>query len=616
MRRKTIWSAIFIFAMILGVSGCQKKETTEGGTSNKEIKEGTTEEGKDGTSEAADKEEPVTLTMFIRNQSKYTGLQSDPVAKYVEEKLGVRIDLKVDSSLGNTSAQNSSYNELLAANLATGELADIIDFGDSTGNAEVVNNLKRAAESGLIIPLDELVELNTTNISKDPRLTVRNEYRKNIMYGDGHFYSLGAWGGMGLDQLPYSANWVRWDIYKEMGYPEVNTDEEFLELIRQMTERYPQTPAGEKIYGFGGGFADPKGIGDGFIVREYPLSKGYEPLEGNYAVYLDYANRSVTAPLADPDSFFWKGVEFYYKANQMGLIDPGAMTMTNAEYEEKFKKGGYMATLNGWATKDKEAQLEALGMKGAGYMPTKMLKDVKSFTLYWESVLGGCEFTISKECKYPEKAIKFLDWCFSEEGSRIITQGAEGLAWEMEDGVPTVTEQYLKDNAEGTVDMAEAYGKWKYAGINAFQHIDQDSQGYYIQPDQIPNEDAYSAVKKDALAYYGADSFSDYFTNYTKENGEKLPNIVWGSYAGAIGEKPDDIKQKYSQINDYMYQTVFKLIYAKDDAEYNSLKKQTIEELQNMGLSDVVDWYTKRFKEIKEILDPMIDSSVKAYLQK
>lgn len=67
---------------------------------------------------------------------------------------------------------------------------------------------------GMIIPLDDLVA-DTENLGKDPRLTLRNEYRKEHMYTDGHFYSIGGWGGMGMDQLPGAANWIRWDLYKE-----------------------------------------------------------------------------------------------------------------------------------------------------------------------------------------------------------------------------------------------------------------------------------------------------------------------------------------------------------------------------------------------------------------
>lgn len=92
---------------------------------------------------------------------------------------------------------------------------------------------------------------------------------------------------------------------------------------------------------------------------------------------------------------------------------------------------------------NKEEQLAAIGIEDSGYMPMNFLDDVVSTSVYWEGVFGSNEFAITSKCEHPEKAIEFLDWCASEEGSRIITQGAEGLAWEMKDGVPTVTDQYM-----------------------------------------------------------------------------------------------------------------------------------------------------------------------------
>ena len=262
---------------------------------------------------------------------------------------------------------------------------------------------------------------------------------------------------------------------------------------------------------------------------------------------------------------------------------------------------------------NKEAILDGLGMKDAGYMPMRPLEDVVSLSVYWESVVGGNEFAITSKCKYPEKAIQFLDWCMSEEGSRMITQGAEGMAYTMDGDVPSVTQQYLDDNAGGTVDMAETYGKWKYAGINAFQHIDVDSNGYYIQPEQIPNVDNYSAVKKDALSFYGTESFTDYFTQYKNRAGEKLPNVIWSTYTSGIGSKPDDIKQKYAQINEYMYKQIFKMIYAKDDAEYEALQNEAMEKVGELGVRDVVKWYQDRFAQLHTDLDPLIDQAMKAY---
>ena len=600
---KRILAMLLAAVMTASLAGCEKGGETAAGTA----------ENDNGGQEAAGQDEVVTLKMFIRNQSKYTGLQEDPVAKYIEEKLGIRIELTVDSSLGNTTAQTSTFNELLATKLASNDLDDIMDFGSPSGNPEILNNLNRAVEAGMIIPLDDLVAEYTENLSTDPRLTIRNDYRREHMYNDGKFYSVSGWGGMGLDQLPGAANWVRWDLYKEMGYPDVETDEDYLEMLKEMQDSYPETPGGEKVYAIGGAFADPQGMGDGFVNRDYPLSKGYEPLEGNYAVYLNHATKQVEAPLQDPDSFFWNGVKLYYKANQMGILDPGAVTMSSAEYTEKINKGAYLSAVNGWQVMNKEAILDGLGMKDAGYMPMRPLEDVVSLSVYWESVVGGNEFAITSKCKYPEKAIQFLDWCMSEEGSRMITQGAEGMAYTMDGDVPSVTQQYLDDNAGGTVDMAETYGKWKYAGINAFQHIDVDSNGYYIQPEQIPNVDNYSAVKKDALSFYGTESFTDYFTQYKNRAGEKLPNVIWSTYTSGIGSKPDDIKQKYAQINEYMYKQIFKMIYAKDDAEYEALQNEAMEKVGELGVRDVVKWYQDRFAQLHTDLDPLIDQAMKAY---
>lgn len=600
---KRILAMLLAAVMTASLAGCGKGGETAAGTAGND----------NGGQEAAGQDEVVTLKMFIRNQSKYTGLQEDPVAKYIEEKLGIRIELTVDSSLGNTTAQTSTFNELLATKLASNDLDDIMDFGSPSGNPEILNNLNRAVEAGMIIPLDDLVAEYTENLSTDPRLTIRNDYRREHMYNDGKFYSVGGWGGMGLDQLPGAANWVRWDLYKEMGYPDVETDEDYLEMLKEMQDSYPETPGGEKVYAIGGAFADPQGMGDGFVNRDYPLSKGYEPLEGNYAVYLNHATKQVEAPLQDPDSFFWNGVKLYYKANQMGILDPGAVTMSSAEYTEKINKGAYLSAVNGWQVMNKEAILDGLGMKDAGYMPMRPLEDVVSLSVYWESVVGGNEFAITSKCKYPEKAIQFLDWCMSEEGSRMITQGAEGMAYTMDGDVPSVTQQYLDDNAGGTVDMAETYGKWKYAGINAFQHIDVDSNGYYIQPEQIPNVDNYSAVKKDTLSFYGTESFTDYFTQYKNRAGEKLPNVIWSTYTSGIGSKPDDIKQKYAQINEYMYKQIFKMIYAKDDAEYEALQNEAMEKVGELGVDDVVKWYQDRFAQLHSDLDPLIDQAMKAY---
>ena len=137
---KRILAMLLAAVMTASLAGCGKGGETAAGTAGND----------NGGQEAAGQDEVVTLKMFICNQSKYTGLQEDPVAKYIEEKLGIRIELTVDSSLGNTTAQTSTFNELLATKLASNDLDDIMDFGSPSGNPEILNNLNRAVEAGMI----------------------------------------------------------------------------------------------------------------------------------------------------------------------------------------------------------------------------------------------------------------------------------------------------------------------------------------------------------------------------------------------------------------------------------------------------------------------------------
>ena len=62
-----------------------------------------------------------------------------------------------------------------------------------------------------------------------------------------------------------------------------------------------------------------------------------------------------------------------------------------------------------------------------------------------------------------------------------------------------------------------------------------------------------------------------------------------------------------------MYKQIFKMIYAADDAEYEALQQEAMTELEGMGLSQVVEWYDTRMKEIRTDLDGLIDDAVKAY---
>lgn len=62
-----------------------------------------------------------------------------------------------------------------------------------------------------------------------------------------------------------------------------------------------------------------------------------------------------------------------------------------------------------------------------------------------------------------------------------------------------------------------------------------------------------------------------------------------------------------------MYKQIFKMIYAKDDAEYEALQNEAMEKVGELGVDDVVKWYQDRFAQLHTDLDPLIDQAMKAY---
>lgn len=49
---------------------------------------------------------------------------------------------------------------------------------------------------------------------------------------------------------PIYGPYIRWDLYKELGYPELNTLEDLLPVLKHMQALHPVTESGERTYGF------------------------------------------------------------------------------------------------------------------------------------------------------------------------------------------------------------------------------------------------------------------------------------------------------------------------------------------------------------------------------
>lgn len=537
-------------------------------------------------------EEDIVLTMCIENPSRYAGLQEDPVAKYIENRFGIRIELTT------SDVDKENYYQLLETKLYSNDMDDIMDFGDGLNEAKCRDMLLKAAMSGRLLALDELIEQYAPEISGDSRIQVRNTYRRQNLYKDGKLYSLGSQGGVSCSVLPEESVWIRWDMYAKMDYPDIGTDEELLQMLENMQKESPETPRGEKIYTMGmtGGSGDFQAKE---IICDYPGTKGYEPIDGRCSAYLNYGDMTVECPVADEESFFWNGVEFYYELNQRGLLDPDSFAMDMSDYEKKINKGIYLAGLDGELMKEKENILSGQGFRKAGYQPISPMEDTQAVFRYNENIIGSNELAISSTCKHPDKAIEFLGWCFSEEGSRILQQGTVGLAWLEEEGKLDLTEAYKKDTALGTVEMKEKYGKEKYAVLSGFSADSLDKNQNCIQIEQDISQKKEMDLWSDAAAHYDSGS---------------LPDIIWNTCVKNIGDPPAEITETASLIDQFVKRGVMECVYAVDDKSFAQKKMDIIEKAKAMGAERVADWYGSRVDEVLDDFMPILEPVIKNYI--
>ncbi len=153
-----------------------------------------------------------------------------------------------------------------------------------------------------------------------------------------------------------------------------------------------------------------------------------------------------------------------------GLIDPDMPTVDKSTVTSKMASGESAITINQLSkmTSSKGSN------EGTDYdlspIPTAVLNkgDEPQMSHYRNAYDGSYSIAISTSCTNIEAACRFLDYMYSEEGSKLLNYGTEGVSYEeAADGTITFTDVIL-NNPDATASSARnAYGhymNWAMAG--------------------------------------------------------------------------------------------------------------------------------------------------------
>ncbi len=387
-------------------------------------------------------EEKKLLTIDVYDDAaNLNGMQTGWFAKLIKDKFNIELNIIASQVIGNT---------VYATRSEAGNLGDII-LVDKAKFPEIV-------EAGLARDIsDKLPECE--NIMKFK--TQIDVYNKGLTGKDGVYYGIptemtDTAPDALTDDVIYSSPMLRWDLYKQIGAPEIKDLDGLLDALAKIHEIHPTNDDGDPAYPFSL-WPDWDGndnmIGIANVVQ---LTTWYgQKLKGSAMLMPD----GTFSPLYDRANAYYKITKFLNKANQMGLVDPDSGTQNWDTAVNKMSTGRVDVMWYSWQV----GFWNSVDRLNAGtafrFIPVEdQLYYADADRYYGSDRMFGIGSGVDDE-KY-ERIMEFLDWYASPEGATFEHNGIEGLNYIVgEDGkfVP------YKDNAlMDNLPVPEEYGGGGY----------------------------------------------------------------------------------------------------------------------------------------------------------
>ena len=526
-------------------------------------------------------EETITIDVFDA-QANFQGMQSGWFAKIVKDKFNMEMNIIAPNVAGGgdtlyqTRSANGNLGDLIIINVDRNRLKDmvtaglVLDMTDYMGECENLQQYKKAIEDASALAGEDNPGMWAvpSEVSNEPATEPCEA----------------------VD--PTNAPSVRWDVYGQVGYPEMKTLEDLLDVLKQMQDAVPASDSGKKVYALSL-FKD----WDGDMMQNAAALTALYGYEANQGFALLNSDTNEIQSIIDDDSAYVRGLRFLFQANQMGLVDPESTTQNFDTLSAKYQDGAVLYSLWPWLGSGYYNTVEHME-EGKGFQ-TATIQDMKCLS-YGSFTLGKMEnaIMVGSQAKDPQRIVDFIDWLYSPEGVEASCAqsgtncGPEGLTWEMKDGEPVLTDfgvEALVKMTEGLQVPAEwGTGTWK-EGISALNYkalgvVDCDqSTGmcYNYQRWSDYQERTATKLSEDWKAHNdNAATCIEYLTN------KGMLTVAPGSNY-AIPDYSTDHSTIKEQCKQIIVQDSWRMAFAADEAEFNSILKEMQETTRGLGYDEV-----------------------------
>ena len=504
-------------------------------------------------------DETIEITVFSQ-LANYSGKLTGWFAEVMKKEFNCEMTIIPDT------------DGMFDTRMESGDLGDIVIFG-SNGD-----QYQRAVAEGMLYDLneDDLLTNYGAYLKENMPYALENNANLNesvngekTVHGFGHNV---ASSPDDHEAFFYTMD-VRWDLYKELGYPEINTLDEFYQLLVDMKGICPTDENGNETYATSI-WPDWDGNMVMYVKAFATCYWGYD--EMGFGLY-DVENCDFHYALEENGPYL-KALKFFNKLYQAGLIDPNSMTQTYNEMSEKVTAGGTFFSIFDYAG-SQLYNTETHLTEGKAMYP--MMPNDATPLCYGMNVLGGNRiWTIGANTEYPELCMAIINYLTTPEGYMTYNYGPKDACWYYdEEGNCCLTElgEAAQADRKGTM-MPDEWGGGTF-NDGTFQannttwskdasNPDSNGETYnYINWKSRRTDETYD-ILLDWRDKYGQYTFQDYMntTNYKVALGT--------SYTES--KRSDDLKIIWEQVAECLVNYTWQAIYAENDAEYDRIVNEMI----------------------------------------
>lgn len=522
----------------------------------------------------------IKLTVFSQT-ANWSGAQSGWGATLLKDMFNVELTIIPDT--------DGAYQ----TRMEKGDLGDIVVWGNNG------DQYASAVDRGMLFSWDDEDLVNKFGPYIAENFPAGLEANRSLN-SDGKNYGIGySLTNEENQHDTFIYDWgIRWDLYKQLGYPEVNDLDDLADVLGKMKEICPAGDDGKPTYGLSIWSA-----WDGNMVMYVKaLASAYTGYDEFGYGHYDSQTGAFYDCLSE-DSPYIQSLRFFNKLYRSGLLDPDSMTQNYEDMMAKVTNGNVFFSIFDYAG----SQLfnTAAHVAENKYMNPLVPKKANVFVSGLST--GGQKriWSIGSKALYPEKCMQILNWLHTPEGAMTIWYGIKGLMWDYdENGNTYFTELgetcYFSPTTDLTgVEWISPYTGKTYTLDGTFNdgkiQANNITWGFGAKNPDSNGECFHYATWASQMGQPKNDTDADWRA-FTNSNGtQSYMNTVNYTIVPVVSNYAEpareaELELKWNQVKTSVVNGSWNAMYAKSEEEFEKIVSETRASCEAYGYADCVEW--------------------------